>query len=149
MPLLNELYQEIIIDHSTSPRNEGNLDLATHSTEVHNVTCGDELAVSLFVSDDLIRDIKFRAQGCSISKASGSMMTEKVKGISVSEAIEFSKKLQKMLNNSETHLLDEETIGDLVALLGVKRFPMRVKCATLPWHALERALQSPIPCLKV
>jgi nitrogen fixation NifU-like protein len=144
MSLLNELYQEMIIDHSVSPRNEGRLATPTHFAEAYNATCGDELAVSLWVSGDCIMDVKFYAQGCSISKASGSMMTEKIKHMAVGKALEFSKNFQNILQNEDLQLLGEEAMGDLVALLGVRQFPLRVKCATLAWHALENALKFPI-----
>ncbi|MDR1303449.1 MAG: SUF system NifU family Fe-S cluster assembly protein [Puniceicoccales bacterium] len=144
MSLLNELYQEMIIDHSVSPRNEGRLATPTHFAEAYNATCGDELALGLWVSGDCIMDVKFYAQGCSISKASGSMMTEKIKHMAVGEALEFSKNFQKMLQGEELQSLDEGAMGDLVALLGVRQFPLRVKCATLAWHALENALKFPV-----
>lgn len=140
MSLLHELYQEIIIDHSASPRNEGHLVPMTHFAEAYNATCGDELTLSLQVVDDRIKDVKFHAQGCSISKASGSMMTEKIKNMTIGEASEFSQKLQTILSSDHLNLLSEEAMGDLVALLGVKQFPMRIKCATLAWHALDHAL---------
>jgi nitrogen fixation NifU-like protein len=143
MSLLNELYQEIIIDHSVSPRNEGRLGNMTHFAEAYNATCGDELALSLWVSDDRIRDVKFYAQGCSISKASASMMTEKIKYMAIGEALVFSKNFQKILNGDVPYSLSEEAMGDLIALLGVRQFPLRVKCATLAWHALENAIKSP------
>ncbi|MDR1434822.1 MAG: SUF system NifU family Fe-S cluster assembly protein [Puniceicoccales bacterium] len=141
MALLNELYQEIIIDHSAFPRNEGTLDAGTHFAEAYNATCGDELTLTLLVANNFIKDVKFHGQGCSISKASASMMTEKIKNMTVTKALEFSKNLQKILNGDDLNPLDEEMMGDLIALLGVRQFPMRVKCATLPWHALDDALQ--------
>jgi nitrogen fixation NifU-like protein len=144
MSLLKELYQEIIIDHSVSPRNEGRLAAETHFAEAYNATCGDELALSLRIAGDSIVDVKFYAQGCSISKASASMMTEKIKYMAIDQALEFSRNLQKMLHGEDQHSLGEETMGDLVALLGVRQFPLRVKCATLAWHALDNALQSSV-----
>jgi nitrogen fixation NifU-like protein len=141
MASVNELYQEIIIDHGSCPRNEGELAVLTHAAEGYNATCGDELSISLLIKNDIIEDVKFRAQGCSISKASGSMMTEKIRGMPTEEALNFSKNLQKMLNSDPLTQINEAKMGDLVALLGVKQFPMRVKCATLAWHVFENALK--------
>jgi nitrogen fixation NifU-like protein len=141
MTFLDELYQEIIIDHSSCPRNEGVLEEATHSAEAYNATCGDELLLQLLVSGGGIEAIKFRAQGCSIVRASASMMGEKIRQMTVEEALAFSKKIQAMVNGEALDTLGEAELGELVALLGVRQFPMRIKCATLPWHALDNALE--------
>jgi nitrogen fixation NifU-like protein len=142
METLQELYQEIIIDHGNAPRNEGMVVIPTHKAEGYNATCGDEVTVTLRVNNGLIEDIRFQAQGCSISKASGSMMTEKIRNMSVGEAIKFSRNLQKILNGDTQTPISEGEMGDLIALLGVKQFPMRIKCATLAWHTFENALKN-------
>jgi nitrogen fixation NifU-like protein len=142
METIQELYQEIIIDHSNCPRNEGKIEHPTHIAEGYNATCGDEMSISLLVKDGIIEDIKFRAQGCSISRASGSMLTEKIRGMSFAGALEFSKNLQKMLTSDFCETSDENEMGDLAALLGIKQFPMRIKCATLAWHTFENALKN-------
>ncbi|MDR2200962.1 MAG: SUF system NifU family Fe-S cluster assembly protein [Puniceicoccales bacterium] len=142
MVFLDELYQEIIIDHSNSPRNEGELERPTHSAEAYNATCGDELVLHLSVVEGNLQAIRFRAQGCSIVKASASMMGEKVQTMTVAKALAFSKKIQALLNGEVSDILGDGELGELVSLLGVRQFPMRVKCATLPWHALDNALKS-------
>ncbi|MDR0740164.1 MAG: SUF system NifU family Fe-S cluster assembly protein [Puniceicoccales bacterium] len=142
METIQELYQEIIIDHSNCPRNEGEIEYPTHIAEGYNATCGDEMTVSLLVRDGIIEDIKFRAQGCSISRASGSMLTEKIRGMPLAGALKFSKDLQKMLTSDFWEMHDEGEMGDLAALLGIRQFPMRIKCATLAWHTFENALKN-------
>jgi nitrogen fixation NifU-like protein len=142
MTTLSSLYQEIIIDHGNCPRNEGTIGGPTHRAEGYNATCGDELTVTLRVQGDRIEDIKFQAQGCAISRASASMMSEKIRGMSIADSLKFSRNLQKILNGDGQAVLSEDEMGDLVALLGVQQFPMRVKCATLAWHTLENALGS-------
>lgn len=138
MNAISELYQEIIIDHSSHPHHEGVLDHPTHQAEGYNATCGDELQVSLVVENGIITDIKFTGQGCSISRASGSMMTDLVIGMTIQEAQQFSSKIQQWLQDTST--FDDQSYSDLQALEGVKQFPMRIKCATLAWHTLDQAL---------
>jgi nitrogen fixation NifU-like protein len=142
MEMIQELYQEIIIDHSNCPRNEGKIERPTHIAEGYNATCGDEVIISLLVENGIIEDIKFLAQGCSISRASGSMLTEKIRGMSPSEALEFSENLRKILSYNALETSDKNEMGDLTALLGIKQFPMRIKCATLAWHTFENALKN-------
>ena len=139
MPQVNELYQEIIIDHNEHPLNEGVLADATHRAKAYNSSCGDELDVSLKIHNGCIVDVRFQAQGCAISRASGSMMTEFIKGMKAEDAKRFSSEMQRWLNGSDA-TIDPQKLGDLQALLGVKQFPMRVKCATLAWHTLDDAL---------
>jgi nitrogen fixation NifU-like protein len=148
METIQELYQEIIIDHSNCPRNEGKIEHPTHIAEGYNATCGDEVIVSLQVNDGIIRDIKIQAQGCSISRASGSMLTEKIRGMSLDGALKFSRNLRKMLSDDfEDEVLDGNEMGDLTALLGIRQFPMRIKCATLACYTFENSLKNitPIP----
>jgi nitrogen fixation NifU-like protein len=142
MSLSDELYRETILDHYHKPRNQGILDNATVKVEGVNPMCGDEVTLYLNVNDNEIQDIKLDAHGCSINMASGSMMSEAVKGQSLTEAnevIEIFKKM--MLNKSEQVLLPEE-LEDLEALEGVKKYPVRIKCALLPWNTLLEAIQS-------
>lgn len=170
MATVQELYQEIIIDHNEHPHNEGELACPTCTAEGFNASCGDEMKVALQVEDSRIIAVKFQGEGCAISRASGSMMTDCIRGMTLSEAMNFSQKLQKVLQSEtsndislENELLefsrnDEELwdkenygqkqlfrrggLGDLEALLGVRQFPMRIKCATLAWHTLESAIKS-------
>ncbi|MDE6576459.1 MAG: SUF system NifU family Fe-S cluster assembly protein [Opitutales bacterium] len=140
MSEVSELYQEIIIDHSGHPHHEGIIKNPTCQAEGYNATCGDEIKVSLVVEDGKIADIKFYGQGCAISRASGSMMTDFILGMSISEAQKFSSKIQQWLNQENVSLAEKDC-GDLQALASVKQFPMRIKCATLAWHTLDQALQ--------
>lgn len=141
--LLRELYQEIILDHNKSPRNKGTVDHPTCEAHGHNPLCGDQVHLGLRVEDGKIEEVKFEGQGCAISVASASLMTEAVAGKTVKEALNLSSEFQSMVTGQslETHFGEE-----LEALAGVKEFPARVKCATLAWHALEDALQGSNEC---
>lgn len=137
---LTELYQEIILDHNKRPRNYHAIDDATHSAEGHNPLCGDELSVSLRLNGDQIEDISFQGEGCAISKASASLMTTLIKGKSLQAAKEESTVIKQMLTSSEEPDVSMEELGDIIALSGVRRFPVRIKCATLAWHTFEAAV---------
>ena len=137
---LTELYQEIILDHNKRPRNYRGIDKATHSAEGHNPLCGDEISVSLRLNGDQIEDISFQGEGCAISKASASLMTTLIKGKSLQAAKEESSVIKQMLTSSEEPDDSLEELGDIIALSGVRRFPVRIKCATLAWHTFEAAL---------
>jgi len=137
---LTELYQEIILDHNKRPRNYRGIDKATHSAEGHNPLCGDEISVSLRLNGDQIEDISFQGEGCAISKASASLMTTLIKGKSLQSAKEKSSVIKQMLTSSEEPDDSLEELGDIIALSGVRRFPVRIKCATLAWHTFEAAL---------
>jgi nitrogen fixation protein NifU and related proteins len=142
MSLSDELYRETILDHYHKPRNQGVLDNATVKVEGVNPMCGDEVTLYLSVNNNEIQDIKLDAHGCSINMASGSMMSEAVKGQSLTEASEVIDIFKNMmLNKSEQVLLPEE-LEDLEALEGVKKYPVRIKCALLPWNTLLEAIQS-------
>ncbi|HMS55971.1 MAG TPA: SUF system NifU family Fe-S cluster assembly protein [Fimbriimonadaceae bacterium] len=141
--LLRELYQEIILDHNKSPRNRGTVEHPTCEAHGHNPLCGDQVHLGLRVSDGKIEDIKFEGQGCAISVASASLMTEAVVGKSVEEALVLSDEFQSMVTGKD---LDKHFSDELEALAGVREFPARVKCATLAWHALEEALQGKDGC---
>lgn len=135
---LENLYRHVILDHSSHPRNFGELEQATGMIELNNPTCGDVIQLHLQLKDDRIEDVKFSGHGCSISTASGSMMTEQIKGKTIEEAKqmieEFLLLVQGKLETDESHLGDAEVLG------GVSKFPARIKCATLSWKALEQLL---------
>lgn len=146
MPLsedLRELYQKVILDHSRSPRNQGQFS-ADSCVHIHsdNPSCGDEIDLYIrFNEDGSISDIKFEGQGCAISQASASMMTEKVKGIPRQEVLQLIQDLQHtVLGNGEVR--SSGTLGELQLLEGIQKFPQRIKCALLGWRGLERALYS-------
>ena len=138
-PELDELYRELILDHYRHPRNKGTLDGATSKTEGYNPLCGDEITVDLDVEGGVIKDVAFKGRGCSISQASGSMMTSAVKGRSKDEALSLLQAFKKMMTDPEVEPVED--LGDLEAFQGVAKFPVRVKCATLAWHVLEEGLE--------
>jgi nitrogen fixation NifU-like protein len=135
---LNELYQQVILDHSRKPRNFHILPDANRSAEGNNPLCGDHFTVFLRLEGDTIKDISFQGSGCAISKASASMMTDQLKGKSVAEAEKTFALYQEMVMTGPA---DEEAMGKLCAFAGVRNFPMRVKCAILPWHAMMAGLK--------
>jgi nitrogen fixation protein NifU and related proteins len=138
---LDALYQEIILDHNRRPRNYGELAGADKSVAGRNPLCGDEMTLWVKVEADRIADAKFVAQGCAVSKASASLMTTAVKGKTRSEAEELFERVHKLVTGKLSE--DERKgMGSLAALGGVSKFPMRVKCASLPWHALRKALDN-------
>jgi nitrogen fixation protein NifU and related proteins len=138
---LDDLYRETILDHYQRPRNRGQLDEPDVAVRGHNPLCGDEVLVSLKLDGDLIREIAFSGRGCSISQASASMMTESVKGGPLEAAEALSSGFRDMMSGSgSTDGLGEHE--DLEALQGVKKFPVRVKCALLPWTALTEAIET-------
>jgi nitrogen fixation NifU-like protein len=140
MSELSDLYQEIILDHNRRPRNYGRLDQPTHQAEGHNPLCGDEISVFIQVEDDTITDISFDGQGCAISKASASLMTSRLKGRTLDEVRAVAADVRELLTGPDETTPDLEKLGDLAALQGVRKYAVRVKCATLAWHALEAAL---------
>lgn len=135
---LDDLYQQIILDHNQNPRNYGILEKADFTEAGYNPMCGDKINVSIKIENDIINDIKFNGQGCAISQAAASMMTEKVKGLNINEAKQIKFEYLNFLQGKE---YDEDILGKLKVLSGVKRFPSRIKCATLAYHALENALE--------
>ena len=137
---LDNLYQDIILDHSKNPRNSGYLEGATHSARENNPLCGDRVSVYLTVHNAEITDLKFEARGCAISVASASMMGQMVKGKSITEAQQLFKQFIALINGSD--VADGFELKEVKSLSGVKQFPTRIKCATLSWYALERALES-------
>jgi nitrogen fixation protein NifU and related proteins len=138
MPELRDLYQDIILEHSKRPRNYRMLEAANRTAEGFNPLCGDHFTVYLDVEDGHIRDISFQGAGCAISKASASMMTQAVKGKRTEEAEKLFEKFHHVVTGKNGAQSDE--LGKLAAFAGVSEFPVRVKCATLAWHALHAAL---------
>jgi nitrogen fixation protein NifU and related proteins len=137
---LNDLYRDVILDHNRQPRNFGALDPADASVEGFNPMCGDHLTLRLRLNQDTISDIRFDGQGCAISTASASLMTEAVKGKSRSEALKLFDRVHQLLTDDAAPPADE--LGKLAALSGVREYPARVKCASLCWHTLASALKS-------
>ena len=135
--MIDELYQEVILDHSKSPRNFGVLDQYTCTAEGKNPMCGDQLTVYVDVKDDIVSDVSFRARGCAISVASASMMTSIIKGKTIEEVNILFDKFHKLCMGEEVE--DDDDIERLRALSGVSKFPTRVKCATMSWHAVREA----------
>src|SRR5580658_9165034 len=136
---LRDLYQDAILEHSKNPRNFRTIEAANRSAEGFNPLCGDHFTVYLQIGDGQIRDISFQGSGCAISKASASMMTQALKGKSTEEAEELFQKFHHVVtgkNGAESH-----DLGKLAAFAGVSEYPVRVKCATLAWHALRAALE--------
>jgi nitrogen fixation NifU-like protein len=136
---LQELYQEVILDHNRQPRNFRVLETA-RKAEGYNPLCGDRLTVYLRVEDDVITDVAFQGSGCAISKASASLMTESLKGKSVAEANRLFNRFQQMITDAPDSPVAQ--LGKLTALAGVRQFPIRVKCASLAWHTLHAALEA-------
>ncbi len=140
---LNDLYRDVILDHNRRPRNFGGLDPADASVEGFNPMCGDRLTVRLKLDDGKISDIRFEGQGCAISTASASLMTEAVKGCTRDEALRLFERVHQLLTDDAAP--PGEELGKLAALSGVKEYPARVKCASLCWHTLASALRSTGP----
>jgi len=138
MPALQSLYQEVILQHYRSPRNKGELEDADVQIEMRNPVCGDEITLHLRVEEGTISDVRFSGQGCSISQASASMMTDRLRGRSVSEAERLGDRFKEMMHGDKEAARDKE-LGDLRALAGVAKFPVRIKCAMLIWDALNEA----------
>ena len=137
---LEDLYREIILDHYRNPRNRGELPSPpAHRVEGFNPLCGDEIVVYLDLDGRTLADVKVTGQGCSISQSSASMMTEAINGKPLDEVKRLSEAFTAMMRGEES--IDPESLGDLEALSGVRKFPVRVKCATLAWHTLDEALE--------
>jgi nitrogen fixation NifU-like protein len=140
-PSLRELYQEIILDHSRHPRHFGALAGASHTAEGHNPLCGDKVKIYLTVdAGGRITDVSFEGRGCAISVASASLMTEMLKGRTIEQAEELMGGFLMLVKGEDAKVLDEDDREQLEVMAGVSAFPMRVKCATLAWHAMKAAL---------
>ena len=150
MPGLEDLYREIILDHYRTPRNRGELPPPAVRAEGHNPLCGDEIQVYLDVVDGVVHDIKVAGSGCSISQSSASMMSQAVKGKSLAEVNALVRRFKGMMSIEDAEafaaeddaaaLVPEVKLGDLEALQGVVKFPVRIKCATLAWNTLLQAM---------
>lgn len=134
---LDDLYREVILDHYTRPRNKGTLDDPDITVEGANPLCGDELSIYVKLAGGKISAVRFVGRGCSISQASASMMTEQIKGKSLEEAKSLVGRFKAMMHGAPAH---EDELGDLMALQGVRKFPVRIKCATLAWVALDQGV---------
>ena len=139
---LDALYQEIILDHYRRPRNFHALDGATCTAEGKNPNCGDQLTVWLKLDDDRVTDVSFQGVGCAISKASASLMTQAVKGKTRLEAETLFGQVRRLVTGEEVSAATQKSLGSLRALGGVSKYPMRVKCASLAWHAMKSAIDS-------
>jgi nitrogen fixation protein NifU and related proteins len=137
--LLNDLYRDVILDHNKRPRNFGRVDPADAQADGHNPLCGDRLTVTVHLDGDRVDDVKFEGNGCAISVASASMMTEAVKGHSRDEIATLFGRVHALLTQADAPATD---LGKLAALSGVREFPARVKCASLCWHTLNAALSN-------
>ncbi len=136
---LDDLYREVILDHYRNPRHRGSLPAPTTRHEGYNPLCGDDVTVELLVKGGIVEDVAFHGSGCSISQSSASMMTEAIRGKTVPEIESLFGEFTAMMRGSDD--IDFDRIGDLEALEGVRKFPVRVKCATLAWHTLQEALR--------
>ena len=138
MAALDELYKEVILDHYKNPRNKRGLDDATVSRRKNNPLCGDEIEIHALLSDGEVKEVTFEGQGCSISQASASMLTESVRGKPLGEAGTLVADFRGMMEGRVEP--DEDAFGDLVVLKGVAKYPVRIKCAVLAWDILQEAL---------
>jgi nitrogen fixation NifU-like protein len=141
---LRELYQDIILDHGRHPRNFRKIEQPTHLARGHNPLCGDRVTVYLSIDGDIISDVAFQGRGCAISTAAASLMTEVLKGKTIKEARALFAQFRSRVTGGDPETLTEplaEEAERLEPLTGVKAYPARVKCATLPWHAFEAALK--------
>lgn len=140
-PKLSALYQELILDHYRRPRNKGALEHPTHAVSLTNPLCGDEIDLQLRVDGGVIKEVGFVGRGCSISQASASMMTQLLKDRTLPQAVALAERMSAMMQGDEAAARDK-ALGDLRALAGVAKFPVRIKCALLPWNALSDAVKA-------
>lgn len=138
---LQELYQAIILDHNRRPKNYGALEGATCRKEGRNPSCGDEIVLDLKVEDGAITDVRFTSEGCAVSRASASIMTQAVKGKTVAEAEALFARFHELVTGKLDPTPEQrKSLGEMAAFSGVSRFPIRVKCASMAWHTLRAAL---------
>ena len=135
---LNDLYQEVILDHNKRPRNFRRIESPSHHADGYNPLCGDKLSLTMQVEQNSIADVAFLGSGCAISKASASLMTDAVKGKSIAEARSLFERFHRMVTTPPDAPVED--MGKLSVLAGVREFPVRVKCASLAWHTLKAAL---------
>lgn len=143
MSELRELYQEVILDHNKHPRNFREMDPHSHHASGHNPLCGDKLELYLKVEEGIVTDISFVGSGCAISTSSASLMTEFLKGRSLSETKQLFKHFHDLVTGAELSADQLDDLGKLAIFAGVQEFPARVKCASLSWHTLMNALEAP------
>ena len=142
MASLSELYQNVILEHNRSPRNYRTMPDANREAQGHNPLCGDQVTVRLRVEDGRIQDAAFQGMGCAISRASASLMTAAIKGRTSEEAAELFQQFHRLVTG-HPEAASPETLGKLAVFSGVSAYPIRVKCASLPWHTMKAALDSP------
>ncbi len=140
MSEINELYQEVILDHNKNPRNFREIAAANRKADGNNPLCGDELKVFLELEDEKVKDVSFVGSGCAISKASASMMTQMVKGKTLTEAETLFDEFHRMVLGELDEEAEKNSLGKLKIFAGVREFPARVKCASLSWHTMHAAL---------
>ncbi len=138
MSELSDLYQEVILDHNKRPRNFRAIEAPSHHAEGYNPLCGDRLTLFLTVDGDRITDLSFQGSGCAISKASASLMTDALKGLTLAEAEQLFQRFHRMVTTPPDTPVED--LGKLSVFAGVREFPVRVKCASLAWHTLKAAL---------
>src|SRR5688572_2899879 len=139
---LRDLYQELILDHCKRPRNFHVMAEASCQADGHNRLCGDKLHLYVRVENDVIKDIAFQGDGCCISKASASVMSEALKGKTIAEAEALYTKFHDVVTGPPDEMPDVPELGKMIVFAGVREFPVRVKCATLPWHTLQAAIKN-------
>jgi nitrogen fixation NifU-like protein len=139
---LRDLYQEVILDHSKRPRNFHAIAGASRKAEGYNPLCGDRETVYLVLEGDRVQDVGFQGAGCAISTASASLMTQAVKGKSAADVEKLFDAFHELLTSNPHQEVDADRVGKLAVFAGVREYPVRVKCATLPWHTLKAALES-------
>lgn len=137
---LDELYQQVILDHNKNPRNFGVLEQFTHEAKGHNPLCGDQLNLTLKLDGDTIKEVMFDGSGCAISKASASIMTTILKDKSIEEAKVMFKQFHDIVTSDPNSEVDMIDLGKLAVFAGVREFPARIKCASLAWHTMMNAL---------
>lgn len=133
---LDDLYRRVIMDHYKKPRNSGTLEQGTISVDLNNPTCGDRISLQMAIENNVVQAAKFVGEGCSISMASASMMTDAVKGKSLAEALKIADGFSRLMRGESVEFEYE----DIEALAGVNKFPARIKCATLAWNALKKSI---------
>jgi nitrogen fixation protein NifU and related proteins len=138
MSQLDDLYRRVIMDHYKTPRNRGELEQGSVTINLNNPTCGDRISLQLQLEDNIVRNVKFTGEGCSISMSSASMMTEAVMGKTSEEALQLADKFSALMKGEDVDFGDYE---DVEALSGVNKFPARIKCATLAWNALRKGVE--------
>ena len=138
---LDNLYRQVIMDHYKNPRNKGSLEEGSLTVEMNNPTCGDRIHLTMKVEDGKVADAKFDGEGCSISMASASMMTQTVIGQEAETALKLAQIFSDMVQGKDFDDDDSLDLGDIEALQGVSKFPARIRCATLAWKAMEKGLK--------